>query len=239
MKRFLKISGVLILVLLLVLAGYIAYLLVPKELNLPLPENLIANSSPEGQALLASAGALADYPKLVDVWEGQELVSYCGVASGVIVLGALGEPANQFSFFNDGTDAVRSRMQVTFGGMSLSDLAGLLEAHGLDVDIMHGDELTLEKFRQIVDTNLAREGDYLLVNYQRQTLGQGKVGHISPLGAYDKSSDRVLIMDTADYKYPYTWVPLKVLHAAVQEKDSSTELARGLLEVRLPVAARF
>jgi hypothetical protein len=232
MKRFLKISGVLILVLPLVLAGYVAYRLVPKELDLPLPESLIANNSPEGQALLASAGSLADYPKLMEVWEGQDLVSYCGVASGVIVLNAQGESANQFRFFNDDTDAVRSRMQVTFGGMSLSDLAGLLAAHGMDVTKMHGDELTIEEFRQVIESNLAREGDYLLVNYQRQTLGQGRVGHISPLGAYDKSSDRVLIMDTADYKYPHTWVPLEMLYAATQEKDLSTERARGLIEVR-------
>ena len=130
-------------------------------------------------------------------------------------------------------------MQVTFGGMSLSDLAGLLAAHGMDVTKMHGDELTLEKFRQVIESNLAREGDYLLVNYQRQTLGQGRVGHISPLGAYDKNSDRVLIMDTADYKYPYTWVPLEALYAAMQEKDSSTGLTRGVIDVKLPVADRF
>jgi hypothetical protein len=238
-KRFLKIVGVLILVLPLVLAGYIAYRLVPKELNLPLPESLIANNSPEGQGLLASAGSLADYPKLLEVWEGQELISYCGVASGVIVRNALGGSVDQISFFNGDTDVVRSRLQVTFGGMSLSDLAGLLAAHGMDVTKMHGDELTLEKFRLVVESNLAREEDYLLVNYQRQTLGQGRVGHISPLGAYDKSSDRVLIMDTADYKYPYTWVPLEALYAAMQEKDVSTASARGLIEVRLPVAARL
>ena len=232
MKRFLKIIGVLIFVLPLGLAGYVAYRLAPKELNLQLPQNLIANNSPEGQALLTSADHLADYQKLVVAWEGQELVSYCGVASGVIVLSALGESANQFSFFNDDTDAVRSRLQVTFGGMTLSDLAGLLAAHGMDVTKMHGDELTLEKFRQVIESNLAREGDYLLVNYQRQTLGQGRAGHISPLGAYDKSSDRVLIMDTANYKYPHTWVPLEMLYAATQEKDLSTERARGLIEVR-------
>jgi hypothetical protein len=50
------------------------------------------------------------------------------VASGVIVLSALGEPANRFNFFNQETRAIRSRLQVTFGGMSLTDLArGILE----------------------------------------------------------------------------------------------------------------
>ena len=238
MKRILKIVGVIILVLPLAFAGYVVYRLLPKELNLTLPEGLVANGSREGQALLSSADYLADYPKLLEVWEGQELISYCGVASGVIILNALGKPTNQFSFFNDDTDAVRSRLQVTFGGMSLVELAELLTAHGMDVTKMHGDELTIEEFRQVVSSNLAREGDYLLANYQRQVLGQGRVGHISPLGAYDSSSDRVLIMDTAAYKYPYTWVQLEALYAAMQEKDSSTDRARGFVEVRLPVVAR-
>ena len=237
MKRFLKIVGVIILVLPLALAGYVVYRLLPKELNLPLPESLVANGSPEGQALLTSANYLADYPNLLEVWEGQELISYCGVASGVIILNALGKPANQISFFNDDTDAVRSRLQVTFGGMSLSELADLLTAHGMDVTKIHGDELTIKELRQVVESNLAREGDYLLANYQRQVLGQSRVGHISPLGAYDSSSDRVLIMDTAGYKYPYTWVHLETLYAAMQEKDPSTDRARGFVEVRLPVAA--
>jgi hypothetical protein len=239
MKRFLKIFGVFILVLPLAFVGYVAYRLVPKELNLTLPESLVANSSSDGQALLASAEYMADYPKLLEVWEGQELISYCGVASGVIVLNALGEPVNQISFFNDDTDAVRSRLQVTFGGMSLAELADLLTAHGMDVTKMHGDELTIEELRQVVESNLAREGDYLLANYQRQVLGQGRVGHISPLGAYDSGSDRVLVMDTAGYKYPYTWVQLETLYAAMQEKDPSTDRARGFIEVRLPAAGRL
>ena len=114
-----------------------------------------------------------------------------------------------------------------------------MAAHGMEVTKTHSDKLTLEKFRQIAQSNLAREGDYLLVNYQRQTLGQGIAGHISPLGAYEKNSDRVLIMDTADYKYPYTWVPVKALYAAMQEKDVSTGLARGLIEVGLPGTPRL
>jgi hypothetical protein len=236
MKRTLKFAGIIILLVPLALLGYLAYRLVPQESQLPLPEGLIASDSPEGQALLGSADFLADYPKLAAAWQAQQLVSYCGVASGVIVLNALGEPANQFNFFNDDTDSVRSRLQVTFGGMSLAELAGLLAARGADVASIHGDQLTLEEFRQLVKTNLAREGDYLLVNYQREALGQGRVGHISPVGAYDSASDRLLVMDTADYKYPYTWVPLAALYAAMQEQDPTSGRARGLLEVRMPAS---
>jgi len=234
MKRFLKIVGALILIVPLAFAGYVAYRLTPKHLDLPLPDTLVAIDTDAGRALLESSVYAADYLALAETWEGQKLISYCGVASGVAVINALGESVNQFSFFNENTDSVRSRVDVTFGGMSLPDLAGLLEARGLEVSKLHGDELSLEEFRELVKSNLSREGDYLLVNYQREVLGQNRVGHISPVGAYNATGDQLLIMDTADYKYPYTWVPLTSLYDAMQEKDSASGRTRGLVEVRLP-----
>ena len=45
--------------------------------------------------------------------------------------------------------------------MSLRNLAGLLEASGLEVSRLHGDEPSLEEFRELVKSNLSREGDYL------------------------------------------------------------------------------
>jgi hypothetical protein len=119
--------------------------------------------------------------------------------------------------------------------MSLPELAGLLRARGLKVAMVHGDELTVEEFRRVIESNLSRSGDYLLVNYQRQALGQGRVGHISPLGAYNSATDQVLIMDTADYKFPFTWAAVPALHAAMQEADSSTGRSRGIVEVAEPV----
>lgn len=234
MKRFLKIVGILILILPLAFAGYVAYRLTPKQLDLPLPEALVAIDTDAGRALLDSSKHAADYPVLAETWEGQQLISYCGVASGVAVMNALGQSVNQFNFFNENTNSVRSRVEVTFGGMSLPDLAGLLEARGLEISTVHGDELSLEAFRELVKSNLSREGDYLLVNYQREVLGQNRVGHISPVGAYNAAGDQVLILDTADYKYPHTWVPLEALYEAMQEKDSASGRARGLVEVRLP-----
>jgi hypothetical protein len=237
MKPALKIVVVILLILPFALAGYAWYLLQPKQQILELPDGLIAVDSAVGQAVLASADCTIDYPVLSNAWEAQELVSYCGVASGVTVLNALGEPANQFNFFNDDTDAVRSRLDVTFGGMSLPDLAGLLQARGMEVGMFHGDSLTASEFRDRIASNLCRAGDYMLVNYQRESLGQGRVGHISPLGAYNSATDQVLIMDTADYKYPHTWVKVASLHAALQEKDRSTDRSRGIVEVGRPTAS--
>lgn len=231
MKRALKITGLLAILVPLAFVGYVGYRLTPKQLDLPLPAGLVSATSQDGQNLLDASDFTADYAALSEAWEPQALVSYCGVASGVTVLNAFGDTVDQLSFFDDRTDAVRSRIQVTVGGMSLAELAGLLEARGLEVNRVHGDEVTVEAFREVIRSNLSTERDYLLVNYQRQALGQGRVGHISPLGAYNSGSDAVLILDTADYKYPHTWVSVPDLHAAMQEKDSASGRSRGFVEV--------
>ncbi|MCF7700566.1 hypothetical protein GLR48_14785 [Loktanella sp. M215] len=42
----------------------------------------------------------------------------------------------------------------------------------------------------------------------------------------------VLIMDTAGYKYPQTWVPVAVLFDAMETLDTESQLKRGFVEVR-------
>jgi len=119
-----------------------------------------------------------------------------------------------------------------FGGMSLTDLSGLLKAHGLKVAHYHADQFDETQFRAAAARNLASDGDYLLVNYQREVLGQGRVGHISPLAAYDQDTDSVLIMDTAAHKYPPTWVPVSLLVAAMKTEDPSSGKMRGYVEIK-------
>lgn len=40
----------------------------------------------------------------------------------------------------------------------------------------------------------------------RAKLGQSGSGHFSPIGAFDRDTDMVLIMDVARFKYPPHWV---------------------------------
>ncbi|MEM7135313.1 MAG: phytochelatin synthase family protein [Myxococcota bacterium] len=232
MKKVLVGLGVALIVSALGFASFVWWRLQPREDRLPLPAGLVAHDTSAGNARLESAGASADYQPLVDAFEPQALVSYCGVASGAAVLSAMGQDITQQTFFDDKTDRVRTRFQVTFGGMSLADLAGLLEAHGAEVEVHHAGSSTVDEFRQVLEENLAREGDYVVVNYQREALGQGRVGHISPLAAYDRDTDSVLVLDTAAHKYPPTWVPVPSLFTAMDTTDNSTGQTRGFLEVR-------
>jgi hypothetical protein len=187
--------------------------------------------SAEGVERLRRAASKADYEPLAGSYQAQSLVSYCGVATSVAVLEALGTKTSQSDFFTDEATQVRSRTSVVFGGMSLPDLAGLLRAHGLNISIRHADTFEIAQFREALEKNLATSDDYLIVNYQREVLGQGKVGHISPVAAYDRATDSVLIMDTAAHKYPPTWAPVKLLYTAMKTADTGSGRIRGYVEV--------
>ena len=117
--------------------------------------------------------------------------------------------------------------------MSLADLAALLDAHGVETHVRYASDSTVDDFRAAVQRNLSNEGDFVVVNYQREGLGQGRMGHISPLAAYDANTDRALILDTARHKYPPTWVPLEALYEATEEVDSASGESRGCVEVSL------
>jgi hypothetical protein len=231
MKKVLIILGLMLATTVLGLAGFAGWVLYPHDNPLPLPSSLVGATTTEGVERLAAADAFADYELLASSFQAQSLASYCGVATSVAVLGAFGTPTTQGEFFTDEASAVRSRFKVTFGGMSLPDLAGLLKAHGLKTSVHYADQFSVVEFRAAVEKNLATDNDYLLVNYQREALGQGRVGHISPLAAYDRETDSVLIMDTAAHKYPPTWVPIELLYAGMSTTDSASGKMRGYVEV--------
>lgn len=197
-----------------------------------LPPALIDAGSPEGKQLLATS-ATADHAALITAFQTQEKGSWCGVASSTIVLDALteGPVPRQADFFDGRAGEIRSFWKVTFGGMNLDTLGRLLEAHGLRAEVHHAGDETVESFRASVAENLKTPGDYVLVNYQREALAQGKTGHISPIGAYEAGSDRFLVMDVATYKWPQAWVSGPDLFAAMNTIDSDGGKTRGWVEV--------
>jgi hypothetical protein len=202
---------------------------------LPLPDSLIALESPAGQELLARSHFVADYEKLNRNFEPQSRRAYCGVASATVILNAIRSPqprVTQSSFFTAATSEVRSALQVTFAGMTLDELGGLLRAHGLEATIYHTTETTLESFRSIATQNLQLDQDFVLVNYERAVLGQIELGHISPLAGYSAATDRFLILDVATYKYPPVWVSTEELWRAMNTVDASSGRMRGFVVVR-------
>jgi len=208
---------------------------VPSINLLPVPAELISLRSFTGQALLADGRFAADYEPLTRNFEAQSRAAFCGVASSVVVLNALRSSVprlNQTTFFSDAASAVRGPLRVSLAGMSLAQLADLLRTHGLEVSVFYAADTDVAAFRSIAQQNLASGGDFLLVNYQRASLGQAEAGHISPLAAYDAATDRLLILDVAAYKYPPVWVETAALWNAMNTADHASGRTRGFAVVR-------
>lgn len=206
---------------------------VPAVEWLPLPGHLVSLPTVEGRRLLSDSPALADYAPLTRFFETQRRPAFCGVASSVAVLNALHPSAprlTQAGFFED----LATELRVTFEGMTLQQLGDLLRRHGVEAQVFFAQDTNVDAFRAMARANLGRAGDYLLVNYQRGALGQVEGGHISPLAAYSATTDRILILDVAAYRYPPTWVPTSDLWNAMNTVDTTSGRTRGFVVVRRP-----
>ena len=212
--------------------------------TLPLPRNLIAFSSPEGEKLLLESKAQQDYWPLSIHFVTQNNQAYCGVASMVMVLNALSVPApvapeyspyrmfTQGNFFNnEQTRKVVSPDLVSHRGMTLDQLGQLLVSYSVKVKVYHGADVSLEKFRQLAVENLQTSNSFVVVNYLRKAIGEEKGGHISPLAAYNEQTDRFLILDVSRYKYPPVWVKAADLWQAMATMDSDSGKTRGFVLV--------
>ena len=177
----------------------------------------------------------------MDHFQSQIYRSYCGVASSVTALNALGYISlTQEAYFEpEQVNAVAPMEQVLFGGMTLDTLGALLNAHGADANVLHAEDVTIEEFRSSAIGNLQREGDFVLINYLRSTMGQETGGHISPIAAWDVETDRVLVLDVADYKYPPVWVDAALLFEAMNAVDSESGLSRGAVFVEFPTSDAY
>jgi hypothetical protein len=212
--------------------------------TLPLPADLIALDSPEGEALLIGAEARADFFPLSMHFTTQVHPAFCGPASIAMVLNALGverPPSDmtiglgmfdQENVFDAKTEAVKPKAEVLTNGMTIDELGALLGAHGLDAEVIHASDSDLDTFRKTTIAELDEDDHFVLVNYLRKAIGQEAGGHISPLAAYDQDTDRFLILDVSRYKYPPVWVEAAALFSAMDTPDSdNNDRSRGYVIV--------
>ena len=217
--------------------GYYAFS--PPSVNrLSLPEYLISLESLMGKKLLNESQIKKDYSLLNTYFETQKRPAYCGVASGVMVLNALGshqstyQRLTQDTFFTSTASSIRSPYLVTFAGMSLDELAILLQSHNRKAQAYHASTTTLEQFRAVAKANLQNDHDFMIVNYSRSAIGQIGGGHISPLAAYHEKTDKFLIQDVSSYKYPPVWISTTMLWNAMNTSDGISGKTRGYLIVK-------
>ncbi len=212
--------------------------------TLPVAPNLINFNSPEGERLLLKSKTKQDYWPLSIQFVTQNSQAYCGVASIVMVLNALAIPApvdpkyapyrvfTQENFFNhEQTRTLIGPEVVARQGMTLDQLGQLLASYSVKVKVYHAADSNLDQFRQQLIATLNQTNNFILINYLRKEINQEKGGHISPIAAYNQSSDRVLILDVSRYKYPPVWVKTAELWRAMATQDPVSAKTRGYVLV--------
>jgi hypothetical protein len=210
----------------------------------PMPKELVALNTPEGRQLLLESKFQEAFWELAQCYAPQPDLGSCSVASCAMVLNALpierpvSKPHGSFrlftsdNFFNENVEAITSRKKVSLGGMSLTELAKVLKTFPVKVECAYAGESSIGVFRDRLKQALATKDGYVIVNYLRKSLGQESGGHISPVGAFNEGSDRILILDTANYKYPWTWVPVDQLWKAMAgQAEPATKKTRGYVTI--------
>lgn len=207
----------------------------------PLNHPSIGLNTPEGRALFREAletGFLESYFPLSEHFTTQSEPSFCGIASLTMALNSLSiDPGRiwkgNWRWFDDTMmDCCEDLEIVKLRGITISKVACLARCNGADAEIYYANETTEEALRQhtkAVCNGQATNSSVILASYNRATLGQTGTGHFSPVAAYSPSSDMVLIMDVARFKYPPHWVPLATLFLAMCDIDETTGRSRGFL----------
>ena len=203
--------------------------------TLPLPDDLINLNSDHGARLLIESEAMDAYWPLSIHFVTQKNQAFCGVASMVMVLNALGVPApttpefepfrtfTQDNVLNERTEKIRPQAILAQKGMTLDQFGEVLGTYAVNVDVHHAGDSSLDEFRSLATEYLGAPDRYVIANYLRDAIGQERGGHFSPVAAYDADTDRFLILDVSRYKYPPIWVEADDLFAAMDTSDSDND----------------
>ena len=215
------------------------------------PALLLADAAPAvvywdsatGKTLRARLPADADYWQLAPNFAVQMTQSYCGVASAITVLNAMpiNKPVDpiyaphayftQNNFFTPAVEKIIPSQTVLKMGMTRDEMSAALTQHGVKATSIAGDSMDDRALRDLLKKALREDGQYVLVNFLRASLGQVGGGHWSVLAAYDTESDSVLLLDVAKYKYTPAWVGIGTLRLAIHTIDTTSNKPRGLVMV--------
>jgi hypothetical protein len=118
-------------------------------------------------------------------------------------------------------------------GFQVRQLEALLRANGLSTNLVIVDDTKSEQdIRAALIENLEHPGDYVIVSYLRNAVGQDGPGHISPLGAYDAESDSFLVLDVNPSRAGWVWMPTTTLIKGMRTFDTVEN--RGYILIRSP-----
>lgn len=219
----------------------------------PLPETLIALSSPAGKQIFREAlemRGMESYFPLSEQFVTQSEPSFCSISSLVMVLNALKYDPKKiwkgpWRWVSEETLQCESTQicghsldKIHKYGMNFLEFESLAKCHGVNIKSIpvfenrttcSSSAARIENFRDHLENISSNEQahEFLIVNFSRKYLNQTGGGHFSPIGGYHKGKDLVLVLDVARFKYPPYWVPITDLWAAMSAFDEMTNQCRG------------
>eukprot|EP00051_Salpingoeca_urceolata_P031081 m.10298 g.10298 ORF g.10298 m.10298 type:complete len:255 (+) comp3745_c0_seq1:104-868(+) len=209
----------------------------------PVPSSLVAFNSSTGRSRMLEAlneGTAQPFWQLSAHLESQATQTYCGIASISASLNSLNVKApidpiyiphayftQEDVFSSECAKHVVLPDIVKHFGTTLDQAAGLLECWGAKAAVVHANTSSVESFRTAMATSMTQLNAFTIVNFLRGTLDQNGHAHFSPVAAYHKPSDSILLLDVARYKYPPVWVPTDTLFQAMQTTDTTSRKSRG------------
>lgn len=210
---------------------------------LPAPKNLIPLASETGAKIFKRTEANKYFWSLTLQLVTEQNQTYCTIASSVMILNALNIPAptdplfapfpyfTQDNFFKPQVENIVSKEKVRKKGATLEEISRALRTYPIQVKTIFANQITIENFRTLTSNTIAKQQGYVLVNFIRTGLGEQGAGHVSPLAAYDKLTDRFLLLDVARYRYPSVWIKTKDLWHAMYTVDKESGRYRGMIIV--------
>jgi hypothetical protein len=199
--------------------------------------------SEAGKVIRARISADSDYWQLIPWFAEQINQTYCGVASAITVLNAMPikKPVDpiyaphayftQSNFFTPEVKKIISPQTVRSQGITRDEMVEILTRQGVKATTVAGDSVDESTLRTLMQKSLGDDGQFVLVNFSRSSLGQEGWGHWSVLAAYDAQSDRVLILDVSKYMYAPEWIGINTLRIAIDTLDTTSNKKRGLVFV--------
>jgi hypothetical protein len=208
----------------------------------------------DDSAYLRTAPAPA-YWALSPYYIGQYTECACSLASAVMIVNAarsedlrkIGSKTISQPALLEAVGSAEWRAEVSHDGgqgVGLLHLRALLEAglrvagRAAEIEAFPLQSPATEdkaRFRELLREGETRPGRFVIANYyMAAVIGDGDYGHFSPVGAYDATRDRVLILDVYRVELEPYWVPVERLFAGMATISRADGEPRGYLAVRLP-----
>lgn len=206
---------------------------IPDDQRHPLPDGLTAMESQEGQGLLSSA-IRGDLEIVSAHFVPQQRPQWGGVASVAIARNALvqaNSSLGQDAIFENVPDPLLP-IRATWQGLTLPEVARLLQMHGLAVDVHYAADANPRALRASLVDTVADRSDLMLAVFDRGVLGEVGGWHVAPVAALHEGADQILVVDPAVHVYPSAWVGVDSMFQAMASTDPRAEASGGWIVAR-------